>query len=275
MDLPPGRYRFEVTASNNDGVWNDRGASLWLDVRPLFYQTALFRVLLAAVLLTVAFAAYRWHMAGVRRRYQALIEERTRIAREMHDTLAQNLGGVALMIEAIEVGDEDGAAEAGRQLEEASRLLRYNLAEAYRAIRDLRTDTLENHDLLASVSAVLERATSGNALRFRLRGDAGGPPLSARAQEGLLRIVQESVANVVRHAQAQTIDVELARSDRHLRVVVSDDGRGFDTSEGFSLEARHYGLIGMRERAERLGGRLEVTSVVGKGTRVLVEVPAR
>ena len=98
---------------------------------------------------------------------------------------------------------------------------------------------------------------------------------SPRVQEGVLRIVQESVANVVRHAQAQTIDVELARSDRHLRVVVSDDGRGFDTSEGFSLEERHYGLIGMRERAERLGGRLEVTSVAGKGTRVLVEVPAR
>ena len=275
MDLPPGRYRFQVTAGNNDGVWNDAGASLWLDVRPLFYQTALFRVLLAAAVLGVGFAAYRWHMAGVRRRYQALIEERTRIARDMHDTLAQNLGGVALMIEAIEVRDEGSAAGAGRQLEEASRLLRYSLAEAYRAIRDLRTDTLENHDLLASVSAVLERATTGNALRFRLRGDAGGPPLSARVQEGVLRIVQESVANVVRHAQAQTIDVELARSDRHLRVVVSDDGRGFDTREGFSLEERHYGLIGMRERAERLGGRLEVTSVAGKGTRVLVEVPAR
>jgi signal transduction histidine kinase/ligand-binding sensor domain-containing protein len=274
MDLPPGRYRFQVVASNNDGVWNDTGASIALEVRPFFYQTLLFRALVVAALVALAAAAHRWHLAGMRRRYQAVVEERTRIAREMHDTLAQNLGGVALMIEAIDVHDDGGEGGAPRQLEEASRLLRYNLAEAYRAIRDLRTDALETRDLWTSMSAVLERATSDSGLSFQLHGGAGGVSLSPQAREGLLRIVQESVANVVRHAQAHTIDVELARSDGRLRVVVSDDGRGFDTNGAFSLEARHYGLIGMRERAERLGGRLEVTSSVGKGTRVLVEVPA-
>lgn len=274
MNLRPGPYTFRVTASNNDGVWNDTAASLRLDVQPFFYQTALFRWILAGAALAAALAVHRWRVAGVHRRYEAVIEERTRIAREMHDTLAQNLGGLALLLDSIKAQHRHLSSALADQLEETSRLLRYNLAEVYRAIRDLRTSDRDRRGLLGAVTAILERATKGSGTRFRVRGEVGEPSLPPRVRDELLRILQEAAANAARHAGAQTVEVELHHSEGRVRLTVSDDGCGFDTTHAFLLEAGHYGLIGIRERAKRIGGRLEIASVVGKGTQVSVEVPA-
>lgn len=107
-----------------------------------------------------------------------------------------------------------------------------------------------------------------------MRGEVGEASLPPRVRVELLRILQEAAANAARHAGAQTVDVELHHSEGRVRLTVSDDGCGFDTTHAFLLEAGHYGLIGIRERAKRIGGRLEIASVVGKGTQVSVEVPA-
>ncbi len=275
MNLRPGRYTFRVTASNNDGVWNDTPASLGLDVRPFFYQTALFRWLLAGAALLAALAVHRRRVIGVHRRYEAVIEERTRIAREMHDTLAQNLGGVALLLDSIKAQHRHLSSRLYEQLEETSRLLRYDLAEVYRAIRDLRTSDSEGRDLKAALTATLERATRGSGVRLRVRCEVDEPPLPPRVRDELLRILQEAAANAAKHAGAQTLNVELHHPDGRVRLTVSDDGCGFDTSRAFLLEAGHYGLIGIRERAKRIGGRLEIASAAGSGTRVSVEVPVR
>jgi signal transduction histidine kinase len=102
----------------------------------------------------------------------------------------------------------------------------------------------------------------------------GGVVLAPSVRDGLLRILQEAVANVVRHAEAREIEVRLSSERGRFRLTVADDGKGFEAARAFSLDAGHYGLIGMRERAERLGGRLEIESEAGQGTRVIVEVPA-
>lgn len=273
-NLRPGRYTFQVTASRGDGRWNEQAASLPVQVRPLVHQTALFRWAMVAAAVGLGFLVFRWRLAWVHKRYEAVVEERTRIAREMHDTLAQNLGGLALLLGSIRMQHGGQSPALSAQLEEAARLLRYNLAEAYRAIRDLRAGDLESRDFAGTAAAVLERATSGTAIRGRVQGDGGDVVLAPPVRDGLLRILQEAVANVVRHAEAGEIAVHLSSEGGHFRLTVADDGKGFDAAPAFSLEAGHYGLIGMRERAERLGGRLEIESVAGKGTRVVVEVPA-
>ncbi|MCM3870713.1 MAG: histidine kinase [Pyrinomonadaceae bacterium] len=272
-NLPPGQYKFRVVAGHIDGPWNEAGTSIGFYLQPRFYQTSIFVIVVAATLLLLAALLYRLRMIELKARYSAVLGERNRIAREIHDTLAQNLAGIALQLDSVNMETPDIPASLRTRLDQTCNLVRYSLSEARRAVSDLRSDNLERHELEAELPQIAARmASSANA---EANVQVVGTPrrLNPTIEKNLLRIFQEALANTIKHAGAHKIDIELRYGPDCLMLSVRDDGSGFDTEKIIPLGVGHYGLTGMRERAERIGGRLTLKSKLGEGTELLVEVP--
>jgi two-component system NarL family sensor kinase len=199
-------------------------------------------------------------------------EERNRLAREIHDTLAQGLSGIALHLETADALAEAGAEsdrvrEAVRQ---ALSLTRANLEEARRSVLDLRAAPLEGRGLAEALTDLAGRQAGEYGLDVRFEAVGGQRPLPLRVEVGLYRIAQEALTNVARHAGARRATLRLVTTPDEVRLSVEDDGRGFDPSR---VPPGGYGLVGLRERVKLLGGALELESETGAGTRVQVAVP--
>ncbi len=271
-NLSPGNYRFRVVAGEEDGAWNMAGDAFSFYLKPPFYRTPLFAAIAISSALLFAGLLYWFRMRELRARYSAVLAERNRISQDIHDTLAQNLAGIALQLDAIHMQLPDVKSDLRERLDEACNLTRYSLTEARRAIADLRSDDLECPNLAEALPEVAKRL----AAELQTRVHVVGAPrkLDPTTEINLLRIFQEALANTVKHAHARTVDVELRYAPDSLALRVRDDGRGFDPQSLGSAGNGHYGLIGMRERAERIGGHLTLNSRQGAGTELLVEVPA-
>jgi signal transduction histidine kinase len=274
-NLRPHRYVFMLDVADSDGVWSGKPLELAFTIEPHWYQTPLFFWAVVALLASAVWGAYLLRMLAMRRRFAAVLEERNRLAREMHDTLAQNLGGVAFQLEAVKLQHSDVPPAVKEKLEETSKMIRYAVAEAYRAIRDLRAQVLQTRDLGAAISETAQRAAAEANLELTIDVDGGAPRLSASVENNLLRIVQEAITNTVTHSGARHLEVGLQFSRELLRLRVRDDGCGFDTQRAAAPGSGHYGLMGMHERANRIGARLTFTSQVAGGTEVLVELSLR
>jgi two-component system, NarL family, sensor kinase len=198
------------------------------------------------------------------------VEERNRLAREIHDTLAQGLTATALQLESADALLDAGSEKAHEPLRRALSLTRSNLEEARRSVLDLRAAPLEGRPLSGALKALVERWEAETGVSARYRAVNGSSPLPPRVEAALYRLCQEALTNVARHAEAGRVTVGLVVTPGRVRLVVEDDGQGFDVSE--VLEDRH-GLVGMRERTEMLGGTLEVRSEPGAGTRVEASLP--
>src|ERR687895_30862 len=196
------------------------------------------------------------------------VEERNRLAREIHDTLAQGLTATALQLESADALLDAGSEKAHEPLSRALSLTRSNLEEARRSVLDLRAAPLEGRPLSEALKALVGRWEAETGVAARYGAVNGSRPLPPRVEAALYRICQEALTNVTRHAGADHVTVQLVATPERVRLVVEDDGRGFGTSD--VPEDRH-GLVGMRERAEMLGGTLEVRS--DAGTRIEATVP--
>ena len=200
------------------------------------------------------------------------VEERNRLAREIHDTLAQSLTATTLQLESADALLDAGSSpeKAREPLLRALSLTQSNLEEARRSVLDLRAAPLEGRSLSRALRVLVERweAETGTAARYRAIN--GGRPLPPRVEVALYRICQEALTNVARHAEAGRADVQLVATPGQIRLVVEDDGRGFDVS---NMPEDRHGLVGMNERAKMLGGRLEIWSNPGAGTRIEATVP--
>jgi len=200
----------------------------------------------------------------------ARAEERARIAREIHDTLAQGLTGIALHLEGALNHLEDNPGLARRRLERALEMSRESLEDARRSVLDLRTTPLSK-PLPEALAGLARWFTSETGVRARVR-TSGDLTLTLRTEAELYRIAQEALANVRRHAKAREVDIALRTDVRPIRLSIRDDGRGFDARK--HAEGRH-GIVGMRERARLLGGRLSIVSRAGSGTTITAIVPNR
>jgi two-component system NarL family sensor kinase len=200
------------------------------------------------------------------------VEERNRLAREIHDTLAQGLTATGLQLESAEALLDDGAnaRRAREPLRRALSLTRSNLDEARRSVLDLRAAPLEGRSLPEALKTLVDRWEAETGVATRFKAVNGSHPLPPRVEVALYRVCQEALTNVARHAHASRVTVRLVATPDQVRLVVRDDGRGFDASR--VRDSRH-GIIGMRERAGTIGGSIEVESGPDEGTRVEISVP--
>jgi signal transduction histidine kinase/ligand-binding sensor domain-containing protein len=272
-NLPPGRYTFQVLACNNDGVWSAAPASVSLRLEPYFYQTIWFYVLLVSAAALIWYAAYRWQMRQVESRFRAVMAERNRIAREIHDTLAQGFVAVSVQLQIVSrlLGSSTDAAK--QHLGQAQELVKHGLEEARNAIWELRSQSAENQDLAAQLAKMADRVTAGTEIRTEVRVNGAYHPLRERVESELMRIAQEAVTNAVRHSEAKRVEIQLKFSARGVALSVQDNGRGF-SDEPPSAHDGHFGIAGMRERAQQIGGTFTVSSQEGRGTQICVEVAA-
>jgi two-component system NarL family sensor kinase len=203
----------------------------------------------------------------------ARAEERARIAREIHDTLAQGLTGIALNIEGAMKRLDSNPEQARQQLDRALAMARENLEEARRSVTDLRTTSrLEGKPLAEALAGLARGFTSDTGIQVAVDFKRVDDRLPLRVESELYRIAQEALTNVRRHAHAQSVEMSLRQHGKTLTLSVGDDGRGF-SPQAVSRKPDHHGIVGMRERARLLGGRLSIRARGGGGSRVVASVP--
>jgi signal transduction histidine kinase len=207
----------------------------------------------------------------VEARFGAVLQERGRIAREIHDTLAQDLVGVSVQLEVVSMLMTTSADAARKQLNQARTLVRKGIEDARTSIWDLRSQSQE--DLPARLTNAVTAAASHSSAKVYVQVKGTYRPMEKKVEAELLRIGQEAVVNAARHAHATRIDVELAYDVSLLRMSITDDGRGFASAENSSSPEGHFGIRGMRERAATIQAQLKLESELGTGTTVSVELP--
>lgn len=272
-NLPPGRYRFLVAAGKGGGVWSDPPAVWEFSLQPAFYQTSWFYTASVLSMLLAVFSAWQLRQRQIQRQFALVMEERARMAREIHDTLLQSLVGLTLQLDTVSIQWDSAPAGVRQHLTRMRRQVARYIRETRQSIWHLRSPMLETRDLATALREVGENLTTGSDLRFEhtVRGDPAR--LAPRVDEQLLRIGQEAISNAVRHAQANVVrlEIEFERAAVCLRVV--DDGRGFDRGSAQREPELHLGLKSMEERAFRIGARFRIASRPGAGTTVEATVP--
>lgn len=278
-DLRPGRYTFQVAASNNDGVWNETGAALAFRVAPAWFQAWWFRMLLALTLLCTSVGLYRARVrrlaAALGARFDERLAERNRIARELHDTLLTEMTAVAMRLDAASTAAQREDHPPHVVLAGARDQARRAIAEARRAVMALREDGGEESPLGARLREAAHHVFDSGEVRCTVECTGPECRYPAPIESELLRIALEAMTNARRHARCRAVQVSCAYGRDEVRIRVQDDGIGFDPVA--AGQNGHYGLAGMRERAAGIAARLTVESAPSRGTRIEVTagVPAR
>jgi ligand-binding sensor domain-containing protein/signal transduction histidine kinase len=282
-NLDPGKYAFRVQGSNGDGIWNEEGASLAIVITPPWWSTNWFRVLCAVLLVTLLWAAYKWRLRLLHRQFEMTVEarvgERTRIARELHDTLLQSFQGLMLRFQIVSQLFPERPAEAMEQLDRTIERAAKAITEGRDAVQGLRASTVETNDLARAVNSLGEELATDPANpaapAFQVTVEGGPRDLHPILRDEIYRIAAESLRNAFRHAQARQVEVEIRYDNQQFWLRVRDDGKGMDTAvlSGQGPEG-HYGLPGMRERGKLIGGKLVIWSEIGAGTEVELCIPA-
>jgi signal transduction histidine kinase len=271
-NLPARHYRFRVQAANNDGVWNEAGASLSFSVKPPFYRRLWFLLLAVFCVAAIVVLLYRLRLRRLHHQFQAVLAERNRVAREIHDTLAQSFVGVSVQLElTAQLLAHSQVDAAGQQIDRTREYVRDGLAEARRSIWDLRAATAQ-HTLPTRLTRLAEQSSTASV---PIKLNIGGTyrPVAAKLEDEILRIAQETLSNVSRHAQASRVSIDLRYHSNRLTLTIADDGRGFDAADRSPPARGHFGVQGMRERAMQIHAQLTIESAPGQGTTVKLEAP--
>jgi signal transduction histidine kinase/ligand-binding sensor domain-containing protein len=284
-DLPPRNYRFRVMASNNSGVWNEAGNSLDFSIAPAYYQTAWFQASCAAAFLGLLWALYRYRLHQIAQEFNARLDgrvnERTRIARDLHDTLLQSFHGLMFRFQAARNMLPRRPEEAMQALDGALERTAQAIAEGRDAIQGLRASTVVTNELAQAVTALgsemgrelASHDSNQDSARFHVVVE--GPPrdLHPILRDEIYAIAREAVRNAFRHGQARNIEADIRYSGSLFQLRIRDDGKGIDPEVVAEGRAGHYGVPGMRERAKRIGGRLDVWTGIGAGTEIELGIP--
>jgi signal transduction histidine kinase/ligand-binding sensor domain-containing protein len=275
-NLPPGPFRFRVTASNADASPNEAANPVAFVLAPLFYQRAFFIPLCVAAVALLAWLTYRMRVRRIEERLQTIGAERSRIARELHDTLLQGFSGVTMEMQALAA--RLPSSQERNTLEEIIRDAGNCMREARRSVAGLRSARDDGSSQESGLATAIAQAArhlteTREDIRLTLKLDPAPPlHLSADAEYNLLRIAAEAISNAVRHSGSRTIEVAFERAPGALRLWVKDDGVGFNY-DGQSASAGHYGLVGMIERAAQIGAEFQIESQPGRGTIISVILP--
>jgi len=275
--LTPGQYRFRVLAANNDGVWNNQGATLTFSVPPTFLQSRLFQALCAGAVIVLLWIAYQARLKQISARLKSQLEarllERERIARELHDTLLQGFQGLMLRFQSV--ADTIPADQPARNLiEEVMTRADEVLAEGRDRVCDLRSGEASD-DLPQALREVAKNAASGDPVNFQVIIEGTPCTLHPVVCDELIRLSSEAILNAFHHARAKNIEVNLTYHRTRLQMSIRDDGIGMD-QKVVELGGRrgHFGLAGMRERAKRIKAEFTLSSRARMGTEIEISVPA-
>ena len=283
-DLPPGKYSFRVIASNSDGVWNESAAKLDFSVTPAYYQTNWFRALCAGLFLALLWAAYQLRVRQLHHQFamtlEARVGERTRIARDLHDTLLQSFHGLLFRFQAARNLLPKRPEEAILALDTALTRAEQALDEGRRSIQELRPGRSADSELDKMLISTAEELASSHrndegAPRFEVIVEGERRGLAPMVLEEILRIARELLRNAVQHGRAHQIEAEVRYDTDVFRLLVRDDGKGIEPKilkDGG--RPGHWGLPGVHERARGIGGQLEFWSEAGAGTEVRLTIPA-
>lgn len=278
-DLSPGPYRFRVIAANSSGLWNQEGDTLEFSIEPAWWQTNIFRAACAAVSLLLLFGLYKLRVVQLSRRFgttlEARVNERMRIARELHDTLLQTFHGLVLRLQAAHQlwPSKDGHKILEEGIDQAAEAV----AEGRKAVQGLRSGAMESNDLaeaIRTLGQVLATDPASQVGKFGVEVQGRPRSLHPVVRDDIFRIVGEALRNAFRHAQPRQVEVEIRYGDRELNVRVRDDGKGMDRALVRGGREGHFGLHGMRERAKLVGGKLTFWTRIDAGTAVDLSVPA-
>jgi signal transduction histidine kinase len=276
-NLTPGEYVFRVTASNSDGLWNGSEAALRFAVQPTLWQATAFRLALIGLCAVGVWGAYRIRVHQVARqlgvRFEERLAERTRIAQELHDTLLQGFVSASMQLHvATDQIPDDSPAKSS--LERVLGLMGRVIEEGRNAVRGLRLSTGSVDDLRETFSRVPQEFAFPQQAAYRVIVQGQPRPLKPIVRDEVYRIGREALVNAFRHSSASHIELELEYGSKELRMFVRDDGRGVDPEVLRSGTEGHWGIMGMRERAERIGATLRMRSRDGAGTEIDLSVPA-
>jgi ligand-binding sensor domain-containing protein/signal transduction histidine kinase len=281
-NLDPDKYVFRVQGSNGDGVWNEDGVSLPIVITPPWWKTNWFRITCAAVLLALLWAAYQYRVRHLHHEFEMTLEtrvsERTRIARDLHDTLLQSFHGLLLRFQTVFLLLPERPIEAKEKLGSAIEQAAGAITEGRDAVQGLRASTIECNDLALAIRTFGEElendSNNHRPASFRVAVEGQARDLHPILRDEIYKIATEALRNAFHHAQAKQVEVEI-RYGHEFRLRVRDDGKGIDSAvlSSHGVEG-HYGLRGMRERATLIKGQLAVWSEVDEGTEVELRVPA-
>ena len=276
-NIPVGTHAFRIRASNSAGVWDRSGISFPVIQKPYFYETGWFRLVATIAFILTLTGAYRLRLrqihAQVNARLDERVLERTRIARELHDTMLQSFHGLLLRFQSV--SNLLPAGEPKQKLDDAIDQGAQAITEGRDAVQGLRSSVIETNDLTVALRTLGEELAARDAVVFHVRGEGTSRNLHPIIRDEVYRIAGEAMRNAFRHADAKQIEAEIHYDDRRLRVRVRDDGKGIDPKLLSDDEREgHFGLRGMRERAKLIGGKLAVWSEVDAGTEVELTVPA-
>jgi ligand-binding sensor domain-containing protein/signal transduction histidine kinase len=280
--LPAGRYRFRLQAATARGPWSQPGRTLDITILPAWWNTWWFRGLITMLVVAVALMFYLVRMRQISRLFAVRLEERlserTRIARELHDSLLQGVQGLMFRLHAVRELLPARPADAGQALKEAILCGDQAIAEGRAAVQDLRTSTVAASELAEALMALgseLLPEGVGQQISYHVVVEGRIRPLMPLVRDESYRIAREAVRNAVQHAHAAEVEVELVYGEQSFRLRVRDDGIGLDAKVlAAARRSGHWGLQGMHERAESFGARLEMWSEHGAGTELLLEIPA-
>jgi signal transduction histidine kinase/ligand-binding sensor domain-containing protein len=282
-DLPPGEYRFQVTASNNDGVWNEHGATLAFVIAPAYHQTTWFLAVTVAMVLAGVWAVHRVRMRIVERNQRDITalnerlmkaqeQERVRIAGELHDGVMQEMLAATMMLGSAKRHAVDGSPVHGAIDKVQQKLIRVG-TDLRQLSHELHPPALQEAGLPKAVQDYCEEFSAASGIPVSCDTDPGVDDLSRGTSLALFRVLQEALGNAAKHAQATRITVRLERAGDLVSLTIADDGVGFDRS--LLTPTRGLGLITIRERASQLNGRFECDSTPGRGTTLKVVIPFR
>ena len=276
-NLSPGSYRFRVTASNSDGLWNSAEGAMLLDVAPVFWQTWWFRVACVLACVVTVLGSYRYRLHQLTRqlnvRFEERLRERTRIAQELHDTLLQGFLSASMQLH-VAVDQLPPESPAKPLVSRVVELMGQVIEEGRNAVRGLRAPENGSHNLEQAFSRIAQELAGQAEIDFRIIVEGRPRPLHPVLRDEVYRIGREALVNAFRHSRARNIEVELEYGANQLRLLIRDNGCGIDPQVLQSGREGHWGLPGMRERAEGVGARLSVWSSATAGTEIELSVPS-
>jgi signal transduction histidine kinase len=276
-NLDPGSYRFRVVASNGLGLWDGPETIFPFAIEPAFWQTWWFRGLCFTACVLLIMALYRLRMLQLTHRLNALfqerLDERTRIAQELHDTLLQGVLSASMQLDVAQDRLPDSSS-AKPLLRRVLELMQQVTEEGRGALQGLRSTEIDSLSLEQSLSRVRQELFVDEKTNYRVIVQGVTRHIRPVIRDEAYRIGREAVVNAFLHAQANSVEVEVEYASRHLQVLVRDDGRGIDPKVLQSGREGHWGLVGMQERSKRIGATLKLRSRMGAGTEVELTIPA-